>query len=229
VFRPFPERIPAAKLVKQVNAEETLLETEPGIEIRLQYATVFKPVKEAKRIVVVVGGPDAKEPFPPFVHRMHEVGDVTYLCSPRGVDQMRWTTKNPPNCVERSHVLLGRTVSAGQIWDAIAAARYLKEKHGGKLPVHVAGKGTAGVLAAYAALLEPEIAGAILDSPQLSHMDADAPALLNVLRVCDIPEVLGMLAPRPLTIYGHKKYNLDKEAGIYAIAGAAEKFVVKSE
>ena len=95
-------------------------------------------------------------------------------------------------------MLLGRTVDSGRVWDIAATAQYLHAKYAGKAPVYVFGEGPAGVLAAYAALWEPEIAGAILNNPPLGHMEADAPALLNVLRVCDIPDVLGMLAPRPL-------------------------------
>jgi hypothetical protein len=36
-----------------------------------------------------------------------------------------------------------------------------------------------------------------LIEPTASHMDPDAPSLLDVLRVLDVPEALGMLAPRP--------------------------------
>ena len=90
-------------------------------------------------------------------------------------------------------------------------------------------EGPAGVLAAYAALWEPEIAGVILNKPPLSHMEADAPALLNVLRVCDIPEVLGMLAPRPVVVYAAPSPSLDKTAAIFQAAGAAGKFSRKKD
>jgi hypothetical protein len=33
-------------------------------------------------------------------------------------------------------------------------------------------------------------------------MDEGRPALLNVLRVCDIAEAIGLLAPRPVTVIG---------------------------
>jgi len=163
------------------------------------------------------------------LQRVQEVGDEVCLCAPRGVDRTRWTRKNPPNYVERSHVLLGRTVDAGRVWDVAAVARYLYGKHGCKRPVYVLGEGPAGVLAAYAALWEPEIAGAILNKPPLSHMEADAPALLNVLRVCDIPEVLGMLAPRPVVVYAAPSPSLDKTAAIFQAAGAAGKFSRKKD
>jgi len=228
VFRPFPERIPPAKLLKQVDPEDARLETEPGIEVRLQLAIEFKAGKTS-RLVLAVRNPDAKELVSPFVHRTYEDGALTYVCSPRGVDAARWTSKNPPNYVARSHVLLGRTVDTGRVRDVIAAARYLHAKYEGKVPVYVTGEGPGAVLAAYAALLEPEIAGVIINSPPLSHMDANAPPLLNVLRVCDIPDVLGMLAPRPLTIYGVEPESLEKVAAVYAAAGDRAKFVVKGD
>ena len=107
------------------------------------------------------------------------------------------------------------------VWDIIAAARYLHAKYNGAVPVHVCGEHGAAVLAAYAALWEPEIAGVTAIDPPASHMDAGAPQLLNVLRVCDIPDAFGMLAPRPLTIRGQAD-AWEKVARIYAAAGARD-------
>ena len=74
--------------------------------------------------------------------------------------------------------------------DIIAAARYLHAKYDGAVPVYVCGEHGAAVLAAYAALWEPEIAGVTAVDPPASHMDAGAPQVLNVLRVCDVPDAL---------------------------------------
>jgi len=145
------------------------------------------------------------------------------MCMPRGIGPTRWTRKNPPNYVERSHVLLGRTVDTGRVWDVAATARYLKTKHESKVPVFVAGEGPPGILAAYAALWESEIDGVMLKTPPQTHMADDAPQLLNVLRVCDIPDVLGMLAPRPLTLCSVDEKPLKRIGTAYAAAGAAEK------
>jgi hypothetical protein len=122
-------------------------------------------------------------------------------------------------------VLIGRTVDTGRVWDVIAAARYLRAKHGGKVPVHLVGQRAAGVLAAYAALWESEIAGVMLNKPPLTHMDDGAPQLLNVLRVCDIPDVLGMLAPRRLTVCSAGRELLDKVSAIFAAAGGTKNLV----
>ncbi len=225
-FGYFPERIPPAELLGTTDERSQRLETEPGIEVSLvlQSPGAGRP---PRRLLLVVQITDSKAVVPEWIKALHENGDRVYLCASRGVGRTRWTQKNPPNYVERSHVLLGRTVDTGRVWDVIAVARYLRAKHEGKVPVHVVGEGAAGVLAAQAALWEPEIDGVILSKPPLSHMQDGGPQFLNVLRVCDVPEVLGMLAPRPLTIYGTAPEQLDKVAAIYAAAGSSAKFVVR--
>ena len=180
------------------------------------------------RVLVVVRNPDANEVAPGWLSRVQEDGDEVVVCAPRGVGETRWTRKNPPNYIERSHVLLGRTVDTGRVWDVIATARFLHALHKGKVPVHVVGQGGAGILAAYAALWEPEIAGVILDVAPLTHADASSPQFLNVLRVCDVPDVLGMLAPRPLTVCGTPGGQLEKVTRIYAAAGATQSFRVRA-
>ncbi|MGQ9574870.1 MAG: alpha/beta hydrolase family protein [Thermoguttaceae bacterium] len=225
-FTYFPERIPPAKLLEQLSPSEARLETEPGIEIRLQRVRQAAPDPPGKRIVLAVSGPDAKVPDLPATAGLGPADEV-YCCLARGIGPTRWTRKNPPNYVERSHALLGRTVDTGRVWDVIAAARYLREKHGGNLPVWVAGQGGAGLVAACAALGEPEIGGVILDRPPEGFMDPSAPQLLNVLRVCDVAELLGMLAPRPLATSGISKQLHAKVDAIYAAAGARDKLGIQ--
>jgi len=228
-FGYFPERIPSAKLLERAEPEVARVDTEPGISVRLQRVSTFKPTKDVKRVLLVVRNPASETPVTEFMHRVHEAGDEMYVCEPRGVGDTRWTQKDPPNYVARSHVLLGRTVDTGRVWDVIAAARYLRAEHDGKVPVYLVGEGAAGVLGAYAALWEADIDGVILNKPPLSHMQDGAPQFLNALRVCDVPDVLGMLAPRPLTVYGTSREQLEKVAAIYAAAGSPAKLIVQTE
>ena len=227
VFRSLPDRIPPAKPLKQLSGGKWLLETEGPIQVELQSVPPAKGAKDARRVLLVVHGGESAEAAADLGRRISRAGDRIYVLAPRGLASSRWTRKNPPNYVERCHVLLGRTVDTGRVWDVAATARYLAARHGGKTGVHVAGKGAAGVLGAYAALWEPEIAGAVLDSPPLDHMLTDAPQFLNVLRVCNVADVLGMLAPRPLTVHGADGAAPRKVAKIYTAAGAAKKFVRK--
>ena len=223
-FRTFPERIPAAKEVGD-GPDGLHLGTEPGIEIPLPLPAGATP-EAPKRVLLVVQGTDAA-PDAAWIDKVRQDGDAVFIVAPRGIGPTRWTRKDPPNYVERSLVLLGRTADTGRVWDLVAAARWLRAKYDGKAPVHLAGQGAAGVLAAYAALWDEDVAGLVLADPPASHMDAAAPQFLNVLRVCDILDTLGMLAPRPLTILGDSAEPVTKVGQIYAAADAAGSFVRK--
>ena len=88
------------------------------------------------------------------------------------------------------------------------------------------GRGHAGIIAAYAALFaRGTVIELVIADPPLSHRDG--PHFLNVLRVLDIPEALGLLAPDvKLTLIGKnaKDKAFDKTAAIYKLAGAEDKF-----
>jgi dienelactone hydrolase len=220
-FRYFPERIPPARLVEQLTPTVARMGSEPGIEFRLQTPDLPRPAQPV-RIVLVVSSPDSPSNPSEWLKPLVQPGDVVYVCDARGIGDTRWTRKNPPNYVERSLALLGRTADTGRVWDVIAAARYLREQSQGKLSLHVVGKGAGGILAAYAALWEPDIAAVTLVEPPSSHMEPAAPQFLNVLRVCDVADVCGMLAPRPLQIVCSKGDAWKKTAEIYAAAGAGD-------
>ena len=103
------------------------------------------------------------------------------------------------------------------MWDIIAAARYLKTKFPGK-QISVAGDGRSGVLAIYASILEPEIETLELGALPRSLMDEGAPALLNALRVCDVPEALTLASARSIRLRNGTVPKRSEE--IWAAGGA---------
>ncbi len=181
------------------------------------------PGKPAKRLFLIVANSEAKASDESIISQDNGPDDVAYLIEPRGLGKSRWTMKNPPNYVARAHVLLGRTIDTGRVWDVIATARYLRQTYAGNTPIIVAGSEGAAVLAAYAALLEGDLSGIVVHHPATSHMQTSAPVLLNVLRVGDVPDILGMLAPRPLTISSADSQAVRKVVEIYSAAGAADR------
>lgn len=225
-FPHFPERIPAAQSLRGNPEDLVQLETEHGIQVRVR--ALQRPAAAPERVVLLVTDATVFSPPPLWFGRFTTDRDVVYVCEPRGVGGTEWTQKNPPNYVARAHYLLGRTVDSGRVWDIAATARYLRSLHGNEVPVLVAAEHGSAVLAAYAAVLEPDIEGLALSQPPASHMDASAPALLNVLRVCDIPEVLGMIAPRSLTLLGDSMDWTDKVKTIYCAAHAEDKLVQRA-
>jgi hypothetical protein len=162
---------------------------------------------------------------------VHKSDEQLVYCEPRGIGATRWTIKNPPNYVERAHALLGRTVDAGRVWDVIAAAKFVSkaDEIANSVPpeIRVAGRGAAGVIAAYAAALDESIKGAVLIAPPLTHMDNAAPQFLNVLRVCDVPHALGLIAPRPLRIFDIPPNKLAATVEAYSSADAENRLEFK--
>jgi hypothetical protein len=145
------------------------------------------------------------------------IGDAPVLfISPRNSGSGRWPDPSP-FYIQRSLPLLGRTVDSGRLADVLAAASQVVPARGeAGARWNVIGRGPAGVLAAYAAILEPGIAEAVLVDPPASHREG--PIFVNVLRVLDIPEGLALLAPRPLTIFTDQPTAFDSTATIYRAA-----------
>jgi len=113
---------------------------------------------------------------------------------------------------ERTAAICGRTIAALQVWDVIRAARWTQDERGlAAVQIHIFGRGTAGIVALYAALFENAISQVILDAPPASHREE--PALLAILRGTDIPEVAAALAPRRLT------FLADEIPPAYSLAG----------
>jgi dienelactone hydrolase len=224
-FHHFPERVPPAQAVETDAKGIVRLGTEPAIAIRMRVAQTSA---RAERVWLFVTDADVTAPLPGWFQEAVNQQDAVYVCEPRGLGGAQWTKKNPPNYVERSHYLLGRTVDSGRVWDIAATARYLRALHSSAGSVHLAGAGSAGVCAAYAAVLEPEIGELILRQPPASHMDASAPQLLNVLRVCDVPDAIGLLAPRRVTVLGDIPPGFQKTAAIFRAADATDRLVLKT-
>ena len=225
-FRTLPERVPAGNMEEiQESPVAGEIQTEPGIFVRLELMKRPAGNVNPKRVLLFVQNSGNEAPLPAWVETIRQPDDHVYRCEPRGVGDTRWTTKNPPNTISRSHVLAGRTVDTGRVYDVIATARQLREQHQ-ESRIEVIGEGAGSILAAYAALWESDIDAVTMHQPAVTHMDASAPQFLNVLRVADIPEILGMLAPRALTIVSGDE-AFQKTAAIYRAAGAADQFTIR--
>ena len=230
-FGYFPETVPAAKRLDGSDPLMLRLASEDGIEFRLRYTEDGPARGDAKSILLVVLNEKDAGTTPAWIKKLATADQAVVYCEPRGVGGTRWTKKNPPNYVERSHALLGRTVDTGRVWDVIAAAKYIAADSSAQAAnerrqIHVAGESAAGVIGAYAALLHREIGSVTLVSPPASHMDAHAPQFLNVLRVCDVPDALGMLAPRSLTVLGVERSRFAQAVAAYSADGAQDRLSI---
>jgi hypothetical protein len=89
--------------------------------------------------------------------------------------------------------------------------------------ISIYGKGEMATIALYAGLLDQRISQVIVNDVSGSHWQG--PALLNVLRVTDIPEVAGALAPRRLVSVTKFPSSFEHTRNIYRLQRAADQFV----
>jgi dienelactone hydrolase len=222
-FRTFPARFPNAVPSDRTlpGMKGLLLTTEPGIEVFLSDRVDAHATDRQHGLLVVLDeAEEAGSGLPEWVRPLVRRRTVRVL-APRGCGPLRWTRNSPPNYVERAHALLGRTVDEGRVFDVASVIGWLNGQPGGRREWALAGRGRAGILAAYAALLEPTVAEVACVEPPTSHRDG--PVFLNVLRVLDVPEALGLLVPRPLTLVGATGRAFDRTARLYELAGAASR------
>ena len=231
VFGEWPDQVPAASLVEDPAeaaadkpvAKPLLLRTEDEVLVMLKRHETTQGPKAAEnqsaRIwLVVLNADDPEGVLPDWTKEIIPLGQSVAVLSPRGCGEtLKWTQKNPPNYVERAHALLGRTVDSGRVWDIQAVSRWLHESDAAERTIAVIGKGRAGVLGAYAALNETCIAEAVVVDPPASHRAG--PHFLGVMKVLDIPDALGLLAPKHLTLVGAKDAAFDRTVAAFKAAG----------
>jgi dienelactone hydrolase len=224
-FRTFPERIPASDKAPRPNYFRFVdWEREEGVQVRstesgLLVSLTFhglvsnEPPRDKPVTLIVLNEDESVEKLPDWATALVSKDEPHAILAPRGVGPSAWTRQRA-NFIERSHVLVGRTIDQGRVWDIAAVARSIN----GDGPVKVIGQGQAGILGAYAALFEPSIGDVVVVDPPASHVDG--PTFLNVLRVLDIPDALGLVAPRRLKLLNAHDPAFDRTQEIYKRAGA---------
>lgn len=227
-FRRFQERIPMSERApapvnfkfKDLPLEDRpqTRTTEIGIQVTVKlFGLDTQGEPRAKGVVLIVLNEDEEPTAVPQWAKPYVGEKAVALLAPRGTGPTRFSRPAPPNFVMRAHALLGRTVDDGRVWDIAATARWLERKPG----IKILGRDQAGILGVYAALFEPSITEVVVIDPPLTH--EVGPHFLNVLRTLDIPEALGLLAPRPLTLVNAQPLVYDRARTIYGLAGAEKR------
>jgi dienelactone hydrolase len=225
-FAAWPAQSPNGPVTRLGNSPMTGQEaTEEGIQVSWRWLPGKD--KDNRRWLIVLNNGEEAAQLPEWARALVGDSSVLLLC-PRGVGPGTWK-RGFPHAIDRAFPLLGATADGGRVWDGMTVAR----RHGGgDVRWRAAGHGQAGLIAAYAALFEPTITEVVAVSPAPSHQprfagDAYGPVLLNVLRVLDVPEALGCLAPRPLVLIGAQQAAFEKTAALYRLAGGANRFEIK--
>lgn len=116
--------------------------------------------------------------------------------APRGIGPTAWDQSAKKQTQHRRRFyLLGQTLEAMQAWDIRRAIQATRAVSGlADTPLWLQGHRQMAALSVYAAIFEPNIRRIDLHELPASHRDG--PALLNVLRVFDLPQAVALAAER---------------------------------
>ena len=233
VFRWFPtnaapfntQRVggPAGWAGRYADGQQVTFETEPGVRVHAQLFSAKTNFPNAPLVIRVKGpgenvyGSDFDE-VSPLLGRCHLL-----VLQPRFTETTISATDYTD--LERTAAWLGRTIAAMQVWDILRTVEWALAEEGLK-PSRVVlhGKRDLAALVFYAALLDGRITEVVVDDPPPSHWQR--PALMNVLRVTDLPEVAAALAPRRLTFVTEPSRNFDFTRSVYRLSGSGKQFML---
>ena len=127
-------------------------------------------------------------------NEMIDSGRPTVLIAPRGVGPTEWSRDERERThIRRRFMLLGQTVAGMQIYDVVSALKALSGLRDDLAlagPWTLSGKSDSAFIALHASVWSDSIANLkLLDLPTSNR---DSPDLLNVSRVLDLPELLGI-------------------------------------
>lgn len=190
--------------------------SEPGVRVTGQ---LFLPrdMRRRDHVLIYVKGAEDLVDAVDYDLILPALGkQVVLTLRPRAVDYP--LDREGMATVKRTAALLGATLESMQISDILRAVEYLGSGEGLKpSSIAVFGRKQMGALGIYAALLDPRITRVIVDDPPSSHWQG--PALLNVLRLTDLPETAAMLAPREIVSLTPLPPSWRYTSRIYALYG----------
>jgi cephalosporin-C deacetylase-like acetyl esterase len=145
---------------------------------------------------------------------------IQVVVYPRGSGEIAWD-RTFWKATLRNAMHVGQTIESMRLTDVVQAFRALSGLEDiDASRVTVAGKGTAGGLALYAAILEPRLQQVIMLDAPASHKEG--PIFLGILRHTDLPEAAALLAPRRLNFYSHMPASYAYTQNIYRLLGKPE-------
>ncbi len=124
--------------------------------------------------------------------------------------------------LRRTYPLFGQSLPERQVGDLLAGLSLLRRETGIRRWA-VYGREYTAVLAIYAALLDPDVVELVLEAPPTTHADPATPEIPGILRLGDLPVLLGAFYPRPIAFLGGAPPAYRWTRRLYQRLGAADR------
>ncbi len=204
--------------VMVLRPDAILLETEPGIRVP---ALLYLPTTTGKHPATIYVNSAGKGADTKQIEAMTAKGQAVLAIDPRGWGESAPDKGNSGYSgvwqLAQRAMLIGRPLTGMQVYDVLRAFDYLRTRpEVDAQRITVRGDGNGGILALYAGAMEPAIAsvesnGSLASYMTLAravkHADAIDVVVPGVLHDFDLPDVAGLIAPRPLRIASVKDAN----------------------
>jgi hypothetical protein len=93
--------------------------------------------------------------------------------------------------------------------------------------IYLHGRRDAGVAALYKGIMDERIAGVIAENIPASHLDGAS--ILGILRVFDMPQAVGLMAPRKLALVTSGHNNWTWPTRVYERLGCPERLIIAGD
>ncbi len=217
-----PSTAPQWKVQGKTNGFDVLQwQSEPGILLRgLMRSPTQASGKAAAVLYIASDGDDPQAVQALFYGVSARTKAIQFVVYPRGIGEIGWPKSFAKDTL-RNAMHTGQTIDSMRLTDVLSAIAVLRQQPNvDPLRIMILGRGVAGAIGLYAALLDPRIEQVTLLDPPSSHVEG--PIFLNVLRHTDITEAAALLAPRRLNFYGRMPAAFERTKNLYALLGLAD-------
>jgi dienelactone hydrolase len=204
--------------------------TERGFRLKVELRWRHPP-EEAQPLMLVLRNPDEDRwASEGFMSGLADTWNIATLeC--RGIGETGWSA-NLQWHIRRAAAWTGRTVASMRVYDVLRCLEVVRSLRGvAGDHVALAARGEMAAVAAYAGFLDPQVWGVVLKDPPAtqnapSEPDGRGPALemLNCLRVTDLPQITGLLFPRPVAVLGTVPESYHWARDLYRSLGSGDRF-----
>ncbi|MFQ6096555.1 MAG: acetylxylan esterase [Armatimonadota bacterium] len=187
---------------------KTALTTEPGVEVPALLIWPEAGERPCPVVIFVDEAGKAQVRNSRIADELLDNGVAVLALDPRGLGEGASVADvGGYNPVSSDSVLLGRPILAQQVWDVMQAAKYLSAADGiDSERIGCYGYGAGGLIALFAGALSEDISAAATERTIASYLYAMEDAqpqpkwifAPSILKAADIPQVAGLVAPRPL-------------------------------
>lgn len=230
VFRNFPSVAPQPNTAEEgrPGVSDVTFESEPGIEIQGLLQLPENPKGRLPTLLYIASASEDRDYLRRILRQPRREPPIVQLAvHPRAFSRPP-LPKSLWLDLFRNAMHTGATLDSLNVWDILRSIEFLHSNSAvDNERITVAGRGQAGILALYAAILDERVHQVLLIDPPSSHVQG--PYFLNILRYTDLPEAAALLAPRRLNFHRRMPEAFNQTREIYQLHSKPDHVFVTME